>query len=244
MDVSLLIVKIVRSARKVGFRATIRRAFGFQGLGGLLRHGSKTDAFDFKYGTDTAEPAPLWKFRIDSPNARFGAGYQTVSEDALIDSLRLLPEDLRLLTFIDLGCGKGRALLVAASLGFKQVIGVEFVHELAKIARKNLAKVGAENAVVVETDAAKYRFPNSDMVIYFFNPFSQEVMEKVIANLKESLPRKLYVIYAAPQCAALLDDSGFLSREDFPQPRPDIQIWRLVDTTTYPRESRSFRRAT
>ncbi|MGH3165366.1 MAG: hypothetical protein ACRDN0_05660, partial [Trebonia sp.] len=65
---------------------------------------------------------------------------------------------------------------------------------------------------MLERDAADYRFPEGDIVLFLFNPFSQEVMSKVIANLGESLARKIYVIYFAPVCAALLDASGFLRR--------------------------------
>lgn len=223
MDFQLVLVKTVRKLRTVGPRATL--ALGFQTLGRLLRRGGTRDAFDLKYGTDTSEAVPLWKFRIDSPSARFGAGYQTISEQALIDAISFLRDDPKVLTFIDLGCGKGRALLVAANLGFKQIIGVEFVHELAEVAKRNLAKVRIADAVVVETDAATYRFPDSDLVVYLYNPFSEEVVHMVLANLRESLPKKLYVIYANPLCASLFDTSGFLTRLGCPTGRADIQVW-------------------
>ena len=168
------------------------------------------------------------KFKINSPNARFGVIYQTIDEEGIIEAIKVLQEqeDTRDLTFVDLGCGKGRALMVAANLGFKTIIGVEFVHELAETARKNLQKLGLTDAVVVESDAANYRFPESDMVIYLFNPFSAEVMQKVVANLKESLSKKLYIIYVNPQCGPLFDASGFLTPMESVPKRPDIQIWR------------------
>jgi len=102
---------------------------------------------------------------------------------------------------------------------------VEFVQELAEIAKQNLEQMGIKNAVVLQADAAQYRFPNSEIVVYLFNPFSEEVMLKVVDNLRGCLPKKLYVIYAAPQCAALFDESGFLTRLGCPPGRADIQIW-------------------
>lgn len=220
MDLQLLVVKAVRRLQQVGLRATLR-----EGSRLLRRQRTTDDGFDLKYGTDTAGLVKLWNFKVNSPNARFGVGYQTIDEQAIIDAIKAIPEDLHALTFIDIGCGKGKALLVAANLGFKRVIGVEFVHELAEIAKTNLEKMGIANAVVVQTDAAKYRFPNSDMVVYFFNPFQQEVMKQVIANLRESLTKKLYVIYATPMYAVLFDATGFLTRLGCPPGRPDIQIW-------------------
>ena len=220
MDVRLFVEQAAQKLRRAGLRAALREGFD------LLRDGRITDEFDLKYGTDTGGLEPLWRFKINSPNARFVTTYQTLDEQRLIDAVSFLDQDPRHLTFVDVGCGKGRPLLVAAKLGFKEIIGVEFVRELAEIAKKNLQKVGVVNAVVVQADAAEYRFPKTDMVVYLFNPFSQKVMRQVIANLRESLAGKLYVIYAAPRCAALFDARGFLTRLGCPPGRTGIQIWR------------------
>jgi SAM-dependent methyltransferase len=228
MDPKLLAMKAVRRLRSAGFRTTFRELFIHLRPERLLGWSGKEDAFDSEHGTDTGGVAPLWKFRIDSPNAVFGGKYQSTDEQELADSVHFLSENPHNLTFIDLGCGKGKTLIVAASLGFKQIIGVEFVHELAEIARKNLAKMRIANAVVLETDAANYRPPDSDAVIYLYNPFSQEVMEKVVANLRESRSHKLYVIYKVPNCAAVFDASSFLTRLGCPPERTYIQIWRAA----------------
>lgn len=224
MDVQLLVVKIAQKLRQDGLRATFSKAFAY------VTRSRTADDFDVKHGTDTGGFEPLWKFQISSPNRRFGFSYQATDEKELADAVNFLHEDPQNLTFIDLGCGKGRALLGAANLGFKQVIGVEFAHELAEIARKNLAKMRIASAVVVQTDAAEYRFPNSDMVVYLYNPFLQEVMQKVVANLRESLSGKLYVIYKVPKCAAIFDTSGFLTRLGSPPARAYIQIWKATVT--------------
>jgi SAM-dependent methyltransferase len=150
------------------------------------------------------------------------------SECTVRNGISALPDDPRTLTFIDLGCGKGRALLVAAKLGFKQVIGVEFAHELAETAKKNLEILGITNAVVEHADAAEYHFPSGDIVVYLYNPFHKEVLQKVIENLKRSLPKKVYVIYGIPACAALFDSCDFLARLNLPNELPDMQIWSAI----------------
>jgi SAM-dependent methyltransferase len=192
-----------------------------------------TDDFDLKHGTDTSGDIPLWNFTIDSPNARFGVRYQPSDEQELAAAISFLPEDPRNLTFIDLGCGKGRALLVAAQLGFKQVIGVEFARELVDIARNNLVNLRIANAVVVESDASEYRFPGGDMVVYLYNPFSEEIVRKVIANLSKFASKKLYVIYTASEYPALFDQSGFLTRLGSPPERDYIQIWSATDRESH-----------
>lgn len=223
MNVKLLATKIVQSLCKDGLRATLRKC-----LSHLEYDHSSKDDFDLRNGTDTGGIEPLWKFDIRSPNARFGASYQVTQEQDINHALDFLHEDLQTFTFIDLGCGKGRTLLVASDLGFKQVIGVEFASELVDIARFNLEKRRIVNAIVLHADAADFQFPDSDTVIYLYNPFSQEILQKVIANLRKQYSKKLYIIYKVPQYAEVLDTSGFLRRLGQPPTARDIQIWSVA----------------
>lgn len=222
MDVRLLTAKIVQTLRQEGLQAMLRKCLCNS------KYDRSADDFDMKYGTDTGGIEPLWKFKIHSPNARFGARYEATQEQELADAVDFLHEDLKTFTFIDLGCGKGRTLLVASSLGFKEVIGVEFVPELVEIARTNLATRRIANAVVLHADAVDFHFPNSDTVVYLYNPFSQEVLRKVVANLKECCSKRLYVIYKSPQCSEVVDSSGFLRCLGSPPEARRIQIWRNV----------------
>lgn len=223
MDVQLLVVKIAQTLRQDGLRATFSKAFAY------LARSRTADDFDVKHGTDTGGLEPLWKFQISSPNRRFGVRYQATDEEELADAINFMHENPRSFTFIDLGCGKGRTLLVASNWGFKHVIGVEFAPELVGIARTNLAKMGIANAVVEYADAVDFHFPNSDIIVYLYNPFSREVVRKVVAKLRESDSKRLYVIYKVPECAEVLDSSGFLTRFGCPPARPYIQIWRATD---------------
>lgn len=222
MDVQLLVATVIQSLRQDGARATVTKVVA------SLRHSRRSnvaDDFDMKHGTDTGGQAQLWTFRIPSQNRRFGGRYQATGEQEFVDAIKFLHEDLHKFTFIDLGCGKGRTLLVAARLGFRRVIGVEFARELVEIAQANLAKLGLANATVEHIDAADFRFPSGDMVVYLYNPFSQEVMRKVVANLRTVQSKRLYVIYNFPESAEVFDMSGFLSRFGCPPKRPYIQVW-------------------
>jgi SAM-dependent methyltransferase len=187
------------------------------------------DDFDVKYGTDTSGLVPLWNLTIASPNVRYGVRYEATTEHELVSAIEFLPDDPRELTFIDLGCGKGRTLLVASALGFKEVIGVEFALDLAEIARTNVQKRGVGNAIVLHADAADFRFPQTDIVVYLYNPFTEEIARHVVANLREVQGGMIYVIYKRPQCAGLLDSSGFLRYLGSPQAAPHIHIWSTTD---------------
>lgn len=222
MNVKLLAQKIVRSIRDEGMQTSLRKAPRY-----LIRSRRDVDDFDARYGTDTGGFEHIWQFRIDSDNARFGTHYRATSERDLVQALTALPDDPRGLTFVDLGCGKGKTLIVAARLGFRAVVGVEFAPELAAIARTNVAKVGIQNAVVEHIDAATFAFPDDPLVVYLYSPFSREVMEQVIANLGRSRAPLIYVVYKNPSYGeSVLDGSGFLTRLGGVHEQSNIQIWR------------------
>nr|WP_239080348.1 class I SAM-dependent methyltransferase [Actinoplanes brasiliensis] len=123
--------------------------------------------------------------------------------------LRALPiEHPREFTLIDLGCGKGRTLVLAAEHGFGAVIGVELDDRLSHIARANTA--GLPAATVLTTDAVDYAFPADPSVVFLFNPFGAATLASVVANLEASLkatPRRLIVAYFNPVHRSVLDDS-------------------------------------
>lgn len=224
MHVLLLASKVVQTLSQEGLWAVLCK-----GLRVLERaRSNEPEDFDVKYGTDTGGIEPLWKFKIQSPNARFGVRYEATQELELVHAIAFLCEDLKTFTFVDLGCGKGRAVMIASSLGFKNLIGVEFALELVEIAKSNLAKRKILNAIVLHADASDFRFSDSNAVVYLYNPFSQEVLKKVISNLKECFGKKLYVIYKTPQYGELLDASGFLKRCGSPSKAPHMKIWTLM----------------
>ena len=86
--------------------------------------------FDMRYQIDTCKWANLDSLTIKGDNKDHGAKYQPTR----IIRLRKLFSHIRPLiasnsVFVDLGCGKGRALCIASEFGFREVIGVEFAHE-------------------------------------------------------------------------------------------------------------------
>jgi SAM-dependent methyltransferase len=130
---------------------------------------------------------------------------------ALLESLDLVYEKF---TFIDIGCGKGRTLLLAAEVPFRRVIGVELSDELAGIARRNAESYRGRDLrspiEVVAVDAAAYDFPPEPSLVYMYNPLKRQAMARVVANLERSLesaPRAVLVCYANPESRELFDDS-------------------------------------
>jgi hypothetical protein len=143
---------------------------------------------------------------IQSPNARWGLPYEPWRSDLLHKALRSLPVQLGDYTFVDLGAGKGWALLLASEYLFKSITGVEYSKVLADSAsahiRTHLAKSGSDACIqCIWGDATDFNLPNAPTILYLYNPFQGEVMDQVIANIVASLrdnPRDLWVIYANP----------------------------------------------
>jgi predicted RNA methylase len=68
-------------------------------------------------------------------------------------------------TFIDFGCGKGRAALLASEFGFREVVGVELNTKLAEIAQTNVTKWNSQGKAtspirIVCGDALDLEWPN------------------------------------------------------------------------------------
>jgi len=115
--------------------------------------------------------------------------------------------------FVDYGSGKGAAIIHAKKLGFSKTIGVEFAKELHEKALQNIKALKLKNVESLYADATTYVLPNDISVIYFFNPFDEVVMQKVINNImaqKSSFKNDVYVIYGNASCTILKENFELL----------------------------------
>jgi SAM-dependent methyltransferase len=116
--------------------------------------------------------------------------------------------------FVDLGCGKGRVVYMAARhYDFTRVIGVEISPTLADEARENLRRAAPRLRCPVEivtSDARDWAVPDDVTVAYFYYAFVGETFAAVIDALLSSLdraPRRLLLVtrLAVP---AYLEETG------------------------------------
>lgn len=113
-------------------------------------------------------------------------------------------------TFIDLGCGKGRAVLLAAEMGFREVLGVELNPGLAEVAQENVtiwknAGRAASPIRIACGDATELDWPAGPCLVYLFNPFGPQVMRRLVERMREEFrgrPGDLDVVYQVPEQAA------------------------------------------
>lgn len=118
--------------------------------------------------------------------------------------------------FTDFGCGKGRALVVAAYFEFKNITGIDFARALCISAEQNIQKAkllypSAKFNVVCD-DVVNYKITKEQNVFYFFNPFDEVVMLEVVKNILASLKeksRKVYIMYVNPVHKEIFLSAGF-----------------------------------
>lgn len=160
--------------------------------------------YDFDHDVDTTASNISTGTRLAGAFA--GAGYQPTDPDLLRHMLDPLRLDFPRFTFLDIGSGKGRALLVASDYPFCRIVGVELLPELHAIAQKNIARYHSDsqrcsNIESICQDARDFVFPPQPLVIYLFNPLPEEALRLLVSNLSASLaaaPRDAYVLYANP----------------------------------------------
>jgi SAM-dependent methyltransferase len=157
--------------------------------------------YDFDHGVDTTWATIPLRTRV---REWLSGGQYQPSEPALfrqiLHSLPVAPDGF---TFIDLGSGKGRTLLMASDYAFRRIIGIELLDELDAVARQNIARYHGEQqkCFAIESqsgDAREFVFPREPIVLYLFNPFPEFVLATVLANLHNSLaefPSPVFVIY-------------------------------------------------
>jgi predicted RNA methylase len=133
--------------------------------------------------------------------------------------LRTLPVDPAEYIFVDLGSGKGAALVLAAKQGYGRLVGVELDGDLVEAARRNLRSLRrrrpdlADRIELVRQDAREYAWPPTPTVAYLFNPFGERTLRTVLARLEASLrssPRPVFVVYLNPVQRHVLDESPAL----------------------------------
>lgn len=186
------------------------------------------ERYDRRYGVKTAGYTHLHELVIDSPNKELGIRYQPTTQKRMVAMFSNLPPDLSQFSFVDFGSGRGRVLLFASEIRFKQVIGVEFSDELHASAVDNIARARhVRKCPIVQpvlADATKYLLPDGPLVLYFFDPFRDEVMQQVLDNIKCSYlsdRRKIYLMYLAPVHESMVLETG---------------VFKLVPTPKLPHE--------
>ena len=233
------------------FAARILRSLSEHGPVGLLRSvlprkcrrvsspGQRTHPFDITHHVDTSGLFYAQDLSSGHAHDQHSAGYYATAPSlfhgaitrwsATLPSAVLRLNDYALL---DIGCGKGRVVLLASEYPFRAIVGVELNAHLARVAQRNLKtwmrKLRACRDVrIVNDDVFSVALPDGPVVLYLFNSFERELVQMLLDKLVEvaatrSDPIDLIYIHPefgelfrqTPRIATLADEEISFSPED------------------------------
>ena len=168
---------------------------GLAAKDGLIRH-----PFDLEFGVRTSGLVAGRHLGAGHRHDRHVTAYYAVAPSVFQGILArwrrcrpLAPIDAY--TFIDLGAGMGRAMLLAAAYPFRAVVGVELHPTLARIARGNLALWRAAGRTRVPMrifcrDAVEFPLPAGPCVAFLFNPFGAPVLRRLLRAWSRTLAER------------------------------------------------------
>lgn len=133
--------------------------------------------------------------------------------------------------FVDLGSGKGKAVLIAGQLPYGRVIGVEIDEGLARCAEDNVrqarARLRAKEVTIVASSVLEWPIPEETSVVFMYNPFLGQTFRSMVGRIIESYdrrPRNLHIIYCLPAEHNWLVSTGRVVVEHV---RPSYWPWRF-----------------
>jgi SAM-dependent methyltransferase len=173
--------------------------------------------FDRRYGVDTGGELMSDRMAVVGEHGyeKGGADFISIPERTFFRTLKSLPmEDPSGFAFIDIGCGKGRAVLLAGTRSFRRGIGVEHSPTLAEVANRNIETWRGPrhcgDVRVICADATVFELPPEPCVLYFNGPFDDyALLEQVLANVTASWrarPRPIYAVYLEAVFVKLPDE--------------------------------------
>jgi PAS domain-containing protein len=174
--------------------------------------------YDWEHRVNTTSGTVGWRARL---LGMFHSPYQATDPALFREMMASLPIEFDKFTFVDLGSGKGRTLLLASEYPFRRIVGVELIAELHRAAEENIrlyrsATQRCSQIEAVCADACEFVLPATPLVLYLFNPLPEVGLQRVLRNLERSLeqsPRPGWIVYHNPAMDSILGASRALVRD-------------------------------
>lgn len=164
--------------------------------------------YDWDYRVDTTGATVRWQLRLlGLLHSPYQPTDPALFHEMLAALMRVAREiELRDYTFLDVGSGKGRTLLMASDYPFRRILGIELLPELHGVAVENITKYKSDSqqCFAIESiygDVRELKFLPEPMVLYLFNPLPEAGLVELLKNLEDSLrehPRPVYILYHNP----------------------------------------------
>jgi SAM-dependent methyltransferase len=185
--------------------------------------------FDIAHGTETSGLVPGKVIaRGTTHEAADLTAYYGIAPSILRSLLDLWVRELHPLApiertvFLDVGAGKGRAILVASEYPFLRVEGVELNSKLADIARRNISLWESRQQSTMlaplmlhEDDATRMPLPQEPLLAHLFHPFEDRLLRRFLRHIEKDLaahPRPFDLLYVNADHDSMLDKHPALER--------------------------------
>ena len=247
-----MFAELNRSLQKNGLLGTLKRvrrelirraARWYHRIEHRVRHEERVrtrkaidEHFDYYHDVETRTVVPVAELQVPDSSAKHSQIYEPFLPQPFFEVMERLGIRFEDFILIDFGCGKGRVVLMASDLPFQRVVGVEFSAPLIQAATANLERYrsAADRRARIELvcmDAASFPIPPEPSVYFFYNPFDSEVMERVAANIVQSIaehPRRCFVVYINPIAGEVWDRLREFEKVNVPQltmPGCPVAVW-------------------
>jgi SAM-dependent methyltransferase len=173
--------------------------------------------YDWEHRVNTTSGTVGWRSRL---LGLFHSAYQPTEPALFREMMASLTIEFDQFTFLDLGSGKGRTLLMASEYPFRKVVGVELLTELHRAAEENIRDYRSPTGRCSQIesvlgDARQFELPAEPLLLYLFNPLPERALSEVLERLRKSLaqaPRPVWVVYHNPLLEGTLGAAEFLQR--------------------------------
>jgi SAM-dependent methyltransferase len=159
--------------------------------------------YDRRLGIDTSGFIKASDLGVGDDSGRSGRSYDGTPPGIANFLVGQVAPRAKGFTFLDIGSGKGRVLLIASRFPFSRVVGFELSKQMNEIAVRNVQQFVKHYpdmlpVEIVGGDATRQPLPDGPLVIFLFNPLGPEAMRDFAASVKASYqqnPRKIICIY-------------------------------------------------
>ena len=171
----------------------------------LLRyavHRTIENHYERHFGIDTGHEVMLDALGVIDPDA---VRYSPTQYPAFFKAMKLVGANLPTSTLVDYGSGMGRAVVCAATMPLRRVIGVELVEELDRRAKLNISsaqhRFKCKNVSTVVANAMDWPVGPHVNIFHFYNPFLNDTLKGCIGQIAKSLrdhPREAWIVFGCP----------------------------------------------
>jgi len=177
--------------------------------------------FDQLHGTDTSGLIPGHVIvrgtdaKVEELTAYYGVAPSILHGVLDVWLQRAEPQPIEKTVFLDIGAGKGRAMLLASQFPFLRVEGVELNAELAHIAQANInlwcndpLAEALSPLTLHHADATTHTLPHDPTLAFLFHPFELPILRRFLRHIEASItlhPRPFDLLYANAEHGSLLD---------------------------------------